>query len=134
MTDEHEQIWQGIVERCERKVQVTVGSEPRRLAVLAVDRELRQLRAQVKGLNGEKGESAPAPAAQRAAVQVQPAAPEYVPCTLIMPDGQVYRNKSVKALKLMPTDLALAKLRTGVAAWVAPADADQVLAVFAGKV
>ena len=133
MNDEHQQTWWGIVERCERKVQVTVGSEPRRLAVLAVDRELRHLRARVRELEGGKAEAPPAPAAQPAAVQAQPAAPEYVPCTLIMPDGQVYRNKSVRALKLMPVDLALAKLRTGVAAWVAPADADQVIAGLAGK-
>lgn len=50
MTDEQAQVWQAIVERCARMVQVTVGSAPRRDAVMAVDVELRQLRERVQEL------------------------------------------------------------------------------------
>lgn len=51
----------------------------------------------------------------------------YRACTLIMPDGKVGRNKSVKAIRLMTVDQAAAALAGGKAAWVAPDDEGRVL-------
>lgn len=50
MTDEQAQRWMEIVDRCRCMVQCTVGSQPRRDAVLAVDAELRRLRERVREL------------------------------------------------------------------------------------
>lgn len=52
MTEAQAQVWQGIVVRCARMVQCTVGSAPRRDAVMAVDAELRRLQARVDELEG----------------------------------------------------------------------------------
>ena len=49
MTEAQAQVWQGIVVRCARMVQCTVGSAPRRDAV---DAELRRLQARVDELEG----------------------------------------------------------------------------------
>ena len=52
----------------------------------------------------------------------------YRACTLIMPGGGwVARNKSVKARRLMAVDQALAELRDGKPAYVAPDDEGRVL-------
>jgi len=56
MTDEQTKRWNEIVDRCGRMVQCTVGSAPRRQAVLAVDAELRRLRRRVAELESDKAE------------------------------------------------------------------------------
>ena len=58
----------------------------------------------------------------------------YSPCTLIMPDGKVARNKSVRTIRLMPADRAVTALRSNKAAWIAPGDEEMVLAGLAGMV
>lgn len=56
MTEEQAQRWREIVERCARMVQCTVGSAPRRDAVMAVDAELRRLQALVREREGESSD------------------------------------------------------------------------------
>ena len=129
MTEDQEQVWQGIVTRCADKAHVTIGSDPRRDAVLAVDQELRRLRALVRASSGAMGKDGGAAPASGPGEQ-QP----YTPCTLITPDGVVHGNKSVRTFKLMPVATAVAKLRAGRAAWVTPSDTEAVLAAFAGQV
>lgn len=55
MTEDQLKRWNEIVDRCGRMVQCTVGSAPRRKAILAVDAELRRLQARVRELEGCDG-------------------------------------------------------------------------------
>lgn len=58
----------------------------------------------------------------------------YTTCTLILPDGTTCKNKSVRTINLMSVETALERLGSNKVAWVAPADADTVIAKLAGKV
>lgn len=52
MNDEQARKWREIVDRCGRMEHVTLGSAPRRDAVLAVDAELRRLQALEREMEG----------------------------------------------------------------------------------